>query len=70
MPVITLDFAKLTKEQKTQMVEEMTETASRVTQMPKESIYVFINEFEADNVGVGGKLLTDRQKKRQQNKGF
>ena len=24
---------------------------------------VFINEFEADNVGVGGKLLMDRQKK-------
>ncbi len=62
MPVITLDFARLTKEQKAQLTEELTTSASRITNMPKESIYVFINEFEKDNVGVGGKLLSDLHK--------
>lgn len=61
MPVITFEAAKLTKEQKQTLAKEFTETASRVTKLPKEAFYVFLKENELDNVGVGGQLLSDRK---------
>lgn len=61
MPVITFEAAKLTKEQKQMLVKEFTETASKVTNLPKEAFYVFLKENEFDNVGVGGTLLSDRK---------
>lgn len=60
MPVITFEAAKLTKEQKQILAAEFTETASRITNIPKETIFVFLKENEAENVGVGGILLSDR----------
>lgn len=61
MPVITVETAKLTKDQKQTLVKEFTETAARVTNLPKEAFYVFLKENEAENVGVGGILLSDHQ---------
>lgn len=58
MPVITFEIAKLKKEQKTQLIEEFTESASRITGLPAEGFYVFLKENEADNVGIGGKMLS------------
>ena len=63
MPVITFEAACLNLEQKKQLVAEFTETASRVTGLPRESIFVFLKENSADNVGVGGVLLTEKQGK-------
>lgn len=60
MPSITFDINKLTEEQKEQIVEEFTNSASKITGIPKESFYVFINEFPPENVGVGGKLLSKK----------
>jgi len=60
MPSITFDINQLTEEQKEQIVEEFTESASKITGIPKESFYVFMNEFPAENVGVGGKLLSKK----------
>ena len=60
MPSITFDIKKLTEEQKEQIVEEFTQSASKITGIPKESFYVFINEFPDENVGVGGKLLSKK----------
>lgn len=60
MPVITLEAAKLTKEQKQQLAKEFTESASRITGLPQEAFYVFLKENSLDNVGVGGKLLSDK----------
>ena len=60
MPSITFDIIKLTKEQKEQIVEEFTQSASKITGIPEESFYVFINEFPEESVGVGGKLLSDK----------
>lgn len=54
MPVITMESAKLTKEQKQALVQEFTSTASRVTGISKEDFYVFIRENDFDNVGIGG----------------
>lgn len=61
MPVITFEAAALTKEQKQTLAKEFTETAARVTGLPKAGFYVFIKENTMDNVGVGGQLLSDRK---------
>ena len=62
MPVVTFEAARLSVEQKRQLVEEFTETAARVTGLPKETIFVFLKENSADNVGVGGVLLSEKQR--------
>ncbi len=59
MPSITFNINKLSKEKKEQIVEEFTQTASKVTGIKKELFYVFINEYPEENVGVGGKLLSE-----------
>lgn len=60
MPVITFEAAQLNKQQKAQLVKEFTESASRITGIPEAGFYVFIKENEGDNVGVGGRLLSER----------
>lgn len=60
MPVITMESAKLNKQQKQILVKEFTDTAARVTGIAKEDFYVFIRENDFDNVGVGGQLLSDK----------
>lgn len=61
MPVVTFEAAQLNVEQKRQLVAEFTETAVRVTGLPRETIFVFLKENSADNVGIGGVLLSDRR---------
>ena len=60
MPSITFNINKLSEEQKEQIVEEFTKSASKITGIPEELFYVFINEFPDENVGVGGKLLSKK----------
>lgn len=62
MPVITLEMAPLTIEQKRELAQELTNSAAKITGLPKESFYVFIRENCLDNLGVGGELLSDKQK--------
>jgi 4-oxalocrotonate tautomerase len=59
MPVITIDIGKLDKDKKAKLVMELTAKASEVTQIPAEKFIVLINEMERDNIGVGGKLLSE-----------
>lgn len=61
MPVITLETASLNTEQKKMLVSEFTESAARITGIPKEAFYVFLKENTTDNVGVGGKLLSEKK---------
>ena len=61
MPVVTFEAAQLSLKQKRQLVAEFTETAVRVTGLPREAIFVFLKENSADNVGVGGVLLCDKR---------
>ena len=60
MPVINFDIIALDKEQKNILAKEFTESASRVTGIPKEMFYVFFNEKNKDQVSVGGELLSDK----------
>lgn len=60
MPVITIESTKLSKEQKAELVQEMTETAARVMNLPEAAFYVYIKESEPENIGVVGKLLSEK----------
>lgn len=59
MPVITLELVKMSKEKKAELVEKVTKTVAEVSGLPAQSFYVFIRENERENVGIGGKLLSD-----------
>jgi 4-oxalocrotonate tautomerase len=61
MPVISFDIVELEKEQKEILAKEFSESGSRVTGLPVEMIYVLFNERKADNVGVGGVLLSNQE---------
>lgn len=61
MPNIILDGPKMTREQKAQLVREFTETAGRILNIPTDAFIVTIKENSLENVGVGGRLLADRQ---------
>lgn len=61
MPVITIEGPQMSQDQKRQLVEQFTRTASEVTKIPEGAFVVLIKENSSDNVGVGGKLLTDRK---------
>lgn len=65
MPVITFEAASLSVEQKRELAKGFTEVAAKVTGLPEAGFYVFLKENNFDNVGVGGKLLSDRNKENQ-----
>lgn len=59
MPVITLEISKLNRGQKQQLVREMTQSVVNITKLPPETVTVFLKENELDNIGFGGKLLSE-----------
>jgi 4-oxalocrotonate tautomerase len=42
-------------------VQELTDAATKAYGLPKETIIVLIKENSPENVGVGGKLIVDRE---------
>ena len=62
MPVITVEAASLDMEQKRRLAGELTSVAAEILGMPKETIYVFLKENPLENIGVGGKILSDLKK--------
>jgi len=59
MPVITLDAITFTKEQKQQLISELTSTAARITKIPESAFVVYLNEHDRENIGVGGNPLSE-----------
>jgi 4-oxalocrotonate tautomerase len=60
MPAITIEAAKLSKEQKRELVTEITKIASEIMNVPEQAFMIFVKENELDNIGFGGKLLSER----------
>ncbi len=60
MPTIKFEISKLTKEQKQRLVKEVTKVASDITGKNEQAFTVFINEYEKENISVGGVLLSDK----------
>lgn len=50
----------ITKEQKKELIEGITKVASDCYNLPEQAITVTIYEIPADNVGLGGKQLSDK----------
>ncbi|MCF0154556.1 MAG: 4-oxalocrotonate tautomerase family protein [Veillonella sp.] len=65
MPMITAEVAKVTDEQKQQLIEGFTNVAHEVLGFPKPVFYVLIKENDPDNWGVGGERLTSILAKRE-----
>ena len=61
MPIINVDVGKLSRDQKKELVREMTSTLARISGVPEAAIDVVIRENDPDNIGVGGVLLSDTE---------
>ena len=53
----TLDGGKLDRQQKEEICRGVTEVIARVANKPKDSILIFIDEDQHENIAQGGKLL-------------
>ena len=63
MLVITLEISTLSKEKKKELIQGFTKTASQITGIPERAFIVTIHENPGDNIGVGGELLSERERK-------
>ncbi len=61
MPVITIEAAKLSKDQKRELVTLLTKAASSIMNVPEQAYVVIVKENSPDNIGVGGMLLSERK---------
>jgi len=62
MPFIQFDGPELTKEKKAELVEKLTQASKEVLGIPEQAFQVLIRENSMDNIGAGGKLLSERHK--------
>jgi 4-oxalocrotonate tautomerase len=61
MPNITVDGPVIKDvDKKRVLVREMTDAAVKAFGLPEETIVVIIKENKPENVGVGGKLVSER----------
>jgi len=59
MPVIQITIGKISRDQKRELVERITQTAIEITGIPANDFTVSIIELEYDNIGRAGKTLSD-----------
>lgn len=63
MPNVTIDGPKIQDiEVKRELVKEVTDALEKAYKFPREAYVVTIKENTPENVGVGGKLIIDRNK--------
>ena len=58
MPIITIEAGDMSKEQKKTLIEGFTKVASDTLQIGPEAFVVVLKENDADNIGSGGKMLS------------
>lgn len=59
MPYISIESGKLTAEQKKQLIERLTATASEITDIPAQFFTVTIKELPDENFGIGGRSIDE-----------
>ena len=57
MPYISVESGALTSEQKKELIERLTATASEITHIPEQFFTVTIKELPDENFGIGGKSI-------------
>lgn len=63
MPVIAMEVAKISKEQKRDLVKRFTEVASDVTGIDKQYIIVIIRDWPDENIGINGQTVEEIKSK-------
>lgn len=61
MPTIFFYGPELEKEQRRELIESFTQKASELTGIDSSAFVVYLRPTDADHVGVGGRLLSDRR---------
>ena len=62
MPIIRVDGPKVADvDKKRRFVKDVTDAAAVLYGLPTQTIVVLLQEYAPDNVGVGGRLIIDRQ---------
>ncbi len=59
MPYISVESGVLTSEQKKELIERLTATASEITNIPVQFFTVTIKELPDENFGIGGKSIDE-----------
>lgn len=60
MPLIVYETGEgLTPEKKKELVQKLTRASAEVTGIREDAFVIYIHENDNDNIGVGGKLLTE-----------
>ncbi len=62
MPTIFFYGPELEKEKKKKLIKSFTEKASELTGIDKSAFVVYLRKCGPEDVGVGGKLLAEKQK--------
>jgi 4-oxalocrotonate tautomerase len=62
MPTIFFYGPELEVEKKRELIKDFTEAASKATGIDQSAFVVYLRESKPDEVGVGGKLLSERMK--------
>ena len=63
MPNVSIDGPKIDNvEIKRTLVREITDALEKAYKLPRDAYIVLIKENKAENVGVGGTLILDREK--------
>lgn len=57
MPYISVESGALSDEQKTELIQRLTQTASEVMRVPQEFFTVTIKELPDVNFGIGGRTI-------------
>ncbi|MCL2157715.1 MAG: 2-hydroxymuconate tautomerase family protein [Methanobrevibacter sp.] len=59
MPVVIIESNKINTEKKRELVKSITEITAKIYELPEDTVTILIKELEKENVGVGGKLLSE-----------
>lgn len=59
MPVITIAIHPIDQDQKTRLIKKLTNVAVEITNVPADKYVVFIDEFENESIGLGGKTRAE-----------
>jgi 4-oxalocrotonate tautomerase len=58
MPIITVETAPLSAEQKQKIIREFTKTMCEVTGLPAPAMIVLVHELNPDCIGLSGEQLS------------
>lgn len=53
----------ISEEKVREMVEEITKSVAKAYNLPESTVTILVQEYSAEHVGTGGKLLSDLHKK-------